>query len=311
MDQMMEEVDRRANLAYSNQMEMLTFFLADNQQYGINVFKIIEVIETPKSVVVMPNSHPAVVGAIDFRGNAVTVIDLGCGLGLKAIDYVGKLSYIIVCEYSGTTQGLMVTSPNKLLNKSWTDVQRPGTSVKSAGYLTALTYDETGEAVQILDIEKLLGEIIGVDNEIDESIVQQGQQMNLKDVFRVMVVDDSKAAQKLLTATLDKLGVRYDVFDSAGVALQQLDDSLSHNGSPYSLIVCDIEMPGMDGFTFTRRVKQHKDPHIRGLYLVLHSSMSNQSNKIKAEELGADNFIPKYDPNAIASLVLSRMAKSL
>ena len=43
----MDEVDKRANLAFSNHMEMLTFYLTDAQQYGINVFKIIEVVETP------------------------------------------------------------------------------------------------------------------------------------------------------------------------------------------------------------------------------------------------------------------------
>ncbi|MBF0455462.1 MAG: chemotaxis protein CheV [Magnetococcales bacterium] len=308
MDQMMEEVDRRANLAFSNQMEMLTFFLADNQQYGINVFKIIEVIETPRNVVVMPNSHKAIVGAIDFRGKAVTVIDLGCGLGLAPVDYRNSLSYIIVCEYSGTTQGLMVTSPNKLLNKSWGDVQRPGSGIQSSGYLTALTYEENGEAVQILDIEKLLGEIIGVDNEIEESLLKQGQGMNLKGVFRVLVIDDSKAAQKLLTSTLDKLGVEYDVFDGAQPAFDRLESSLTDEGSIYSLIVSDIEMPGMDGFTFTRKVKQHADPRVSSVHLVLHSSMSNQSNKVKAQEIGADDFIPKYDPNAIAGLILSKMA---
>jgi two-component system chemotaxis response regulator CheV len=205
----------------------------------------------------------------------------------------------------------MVTSPNKLLNKSWNDIQKPGSGVQSSGYLTALTYEENGEAIQILDIEKLLGEIIGVDNEIEDTIMEKGQGMNLKSIFRVMVIDDSKAAQKLLCSTLDKLGVAYDVFDGAQPAFDRLESSFDDNGSVYSLIVSDIEMPGMDGFTFTRKVKQHTDSRIKGVFLVLHSSMSNQSNKLMAKEVGADNFIPKYDANAIASLILAQMAKSL
>ena len=312
MDQMMREVDQRANLAFSNQMEMLTFFLVDGQQYGINVFKIIEVIETPDAVVVMPNSHAAIVGAIDFRGKAVTVFDLGGGLGLKSIDYKNELSYIIVCEYSGSTQGLMVASPNKLLNKSWSDIQKPGTSVRGSGYLTALTYEENGDAIQILDIEKLLGEIIGVDNEIEQGMMERGQGMNLQEAFRVMVIDDSRSAQQLLTATLDKLGVSYDTFDDAKSALERLEIALNEGSdSPYSLIVSDIEMPGMDGFTFTRKVKGHADSRLNSIYLVLHSSMSNKSNKSKAQEIGANEFVPKYDPNAIASLVLKRMSESI
>ncbi|MBF0613034.1 MAG: chemotaxis protein CheW, partial [Magnetococcales bacterium] len=150
-----DEAMRRTNLAFSNQMEMLTFFLSDQQQYGINVFKIIEVIETPSTITKIPQAHPAMVGSINFRDRVVTVIDLSFGLGMQPVDRKG-FSYIIICEYSNSVQGLLISHPNKLINKGWDEIKKPGNSWQS-GYLTALTYDEDGNAIQILDVEKILG----------------------------------------------------------------------------------------------------------------------------------------------------------
>lgn len=75
MDTGLDEVEKRTSLALSNQMEMLIFYLNDQQLYGINVFKIIEIVECPKTITRLPLSHKSIVGTIDFRGKAITVID--------------------------------------------------------------------------------------------------------------------------------------------------------------------------------------------------------------------------------------------
>lgn len=304
MDDLMDEVDKRANLAFSNHMEMLTFFLSDEQQYGINVFKIIEVVETPKRITKIPQSHEAIVGAFNFREQLVTIIDLSLGLGLVPVDWKNSISYVIVCEYSNTTQGFLVTHPNRLLNVSWEDVKKMDASIQNSGYLTALTYDDADDAIQILDVEKILGEIIGIDTEVSQALIDEGRTMD-NDNLKVMVLDDSKAARNMLQHALDQLDIEVDLFEEGHVALQALEDSLQNKTPPYCLIICDIEMPGMDGFTFTRTVKAH--PELSKIHLVLHSSMSNAANKVKAKTVGADDFVPKFQPQVIARMVLDKM----
>ncbi|HIJ84543.1 MAG: Response regulator receiver modulated CheW protein [Magnetococcales bacterium] len=304
MENMMDEISQRANLAFSNQMEMLTFFLSDKQQYGINVFKIIEVIETPKEITQMPQTSPAIVGAIDFRSKVVTVIDLGMSLGMTPIQLGKELSYIIVCEYSGMIQGLMVSQPNKLITRSWQEIKSPGSSFQESAYLTALTYEKDGAAIQILDIEKILGEIIGADDTIAEELLAKGRQLDISQ-FKILVVDDSKAARSQIEKTLEQMGTPYESFDAAAKAFEHILNTFEASPTPlYDLIISDIEMPGMDGFTFTRNMKKHSDHRLSSIPMVLHSSMSNASNKQKAHEMGADDFIPKYQADAIASLVL-------
>lgn len=310
MQSMMDEISQRANLAFSNQMEMLTFYLSDQQQYGINVFKIIEVIETPKNVTVMPQTHPAIAGAIDFRGKVVMLIDLGLALGMEPVYKENILSYIIVCEYSGMIQGLLVSQPNKLITRSWEDIKSPGNSFQETAYLTALTYENNGDAIQILDIEKILGEIIGADETVAFELLAQGLEVDISQ-FKVLVVDDSKSARGQIERTLEKLGTPYESFDAASKAYAHLLKNYESSEDPlYSLIISDIEMPEMDGFTFTRNMKQHADRRLSKIPMALHSSMSNESNRLKAQEMGADDFIPKYQADSIAALILKWHGKT-
>ncbi|MBF0371720.1 MAG: chemotaxis protein CheV [Magnetococcales bacterium] len=304
MDNIMDEVDRRANLAFSNQMEMLTFFLSDSQQYGINVFKIIEVVESPKTITKIPLAHPAIVGGFSFRGNMVMVIDLSFSMGLEKVDWENSISYIIVCEYSNTIQGFLVSQPNKLLNIGWDEVKKPGGVIQNSGYLTALAYDADQETIQILDIEKILSEVIGLNEKIDDALIDQGQSAEKRNV-RVLVLDDSSAARGMMKNALEQLGIAYTLFEEGHLALEALKDSLQEDQVPFGLIISDIEMPGMDGFTFSRAVKA--EPTLKNIPLVLHSSMSNKANRSKAESVGADGFVPKFQPDVIAGLILERL----
>ena len=304
MDTLLDEVDRRANLAFSNQMEMLTFHLTDSQQYGINVFKIIEIVETPKAITTIPQAHSAIIGGFDFRGKMVIVIDLSLSLGMEPVDWKNTISYIIVCEYSNTTQGFLVSRPNVLLNMGWEQVKKPGEVIQNSGYLIGLAYDQANEAIQILDIEKILGEVIGLDDKISQELLDQERSTDAGDL-RVLVLDDSKAARGMMKNALDQMGIPHALFEEGHVALEALLHSFQENGQPFSLIICDIEMPGMDGFTFTRKVKAI--PELKNIPLVLHSSMSNKANETKAISVGADGFIPKFQPDVIANLVLERL----
>ncbi|MGN7614183.1 chemotaxis protein CheW, partial [Magnetococcales bacterium HHB-1] len=134
-------------------------------------------IETPKQITKVPKSHPAIVGAINFRERLVTAIDLSVGLSLTPIDFENELSYIIICEYSGTVQGLVISYPNKLINKSWEEVRTPSSGIQNSGYLTAITY-ENDDSIQILDVEKILGEIVGVDESLSDELLEEGRRLN-------------------------------------------------------------------------------------------------------------------------------------
>lgn len=294
----LDEALQRTNLSQSNQMEMLTFRLTDNQLYGINVFKIIEILECPAKIDRMPNAHPAVKGALDFRGNALAVIDLSEAVGLPAKPFQSELAYIIICEYNRTLTAFIIHAPDTLLTRSWQDIHKPeGVNAVS---LVAIAYADSGEAIMLLDIETILADVVGITTDLS-SVAMDGLE-GQGSGRHVLVVDDSRTAILLLQSVLTKLGFTTTALMSADKALEFLGSE--HGG--IDLIISDIEMPGMDGFTFTRAVRQ--SPGGKDFKVILHSSMSNPSNRLKAEQAGADRFVAKFDPDSLSAEIMSLVA---
>jgi two-component system chemotaxis response regulator CheV len=181
--------------------------------------------------------------------------------------------------------------------------------IGKSAYLTALTYIEDDKAVQILDIEKILCEIIGIEDKISDNLRKEIKEdrIDFKD-YHVLIVDDSKAARTMIQSVLDQVGITYTLLDSAVTAYQLLEDFSKDTVAitdRFHLIISDIEMPGMDGFTFVRKIKNN--PKLSGLFVFLHSSMTGESNIGKAMQAGADEFIGKFDPNIIAVKVRERI----
>lgn len=291
----LDEALQRTNLSQSNQMEMLTFRLTDNQLYGINVFKIIEIIECPRRIDRMPNSNPAVKGALDFRGNALAVIDLSEAVGLPSKEFRNELAYIIICEYNRSLTAFVVHAPDTLLTRSWQDIHKP--EGVNAASLVAIAYADSGEAIMLLDIESILADVVGIERDL--STVAMIEAEGKGSGRHVLVVDDSRTAILLLQSVLDKMGFTNTSMMSADKALEYL----AKEHVKVDLVISDIEMPGMDGFTFTRTLREHND--YKHLKVILHSSMSNPSNRLKAEQAGADKFVAKFDPDSLSKEIFS------
>ncbi|MBF0286012.1 MAG: chemotaxis protein CheV [Magnetococcales bacterium] len=305
-DSLMAEVDKRTNLAFSNEMEMLTFYLTDGQLYGLNVFKIIEILECPKHITQMPTAHPCILGAIDFRGHAIPLMDLSLALGMAPVAVKEVVSYVLVCEYSTSVQGFLIAQPNMLIQKNWDEIISPDGALYDSSYLTAITYYEENP-VQLLDVEKILSDIIGIDTKISDPLVARSHALQAQK-HHILALDDSKAARSMLTSALDQLGIQHTIVENGVKALELLEASVKTGRPAYTLIFSDIEMPVMDGFTFTRKVKSN--PALAGIHLALHSSLSNKSNEYKARQMGADDFIPKFSPDRIAQAVLDQLIKA-
>jgi two-component system chemotaxis response regulator CheV len=66
-------------------------------------------------------------------------------------------------------------------------------------------------------------------------------------------------------------------------------------------MISDIEMPEMDGYTLTAEVKASEK--MRALPIILHTSLSGVFNNAMVEKVGADDFIPKFHPDELATAV--------
>lgn len=297
---LLENVDMRTRLAGNNRMELLLFRMQGRQRYGINVFKVREVLECPPLRRV-PTAHPAVRGVATIRGRTLSVIDLGKMLGMRATtDMAGQ--FVVITEFNRSVQGFLVSGVDRIVNMNWEDILAPPANSGKGSYLTAVTRLDN-ELIEILDVEKVLSEVVPRSIEVSEEVTST---MKTGDKhLPLLVVDDSSTARKMIARTLDKVGIPYLMANNGREALTQLQD-LAADGLPVSgkigLVISDIEMPEMDGYTLTTEIK--KDPRLKELYVLLHSSLSGVFNDSMVKKVGADQFLAKFNSEDFARLVL-------
>ena len=210
-------------------------------------------------------------------------------------------SFVIIAEYNKTITGFLVNGVERIINMKWSDILPPPKGTGKSSYLTAITkMDE--QIVEIIDVEKILSEVQPSDTHISDEQLAKGTFSEDEARF-VLISDDSAVARKQVQRTVEQLGVKTIIAKDGLEALNKLKD-MKQEGSIYEqliMVISDIEMPEMDGYTFTTEVRA--DPELKDLHVLLHTSLSGVFNNAMVEKVGADNFIAKFDPDELASAV--------
>ena len=299
----LDGVNQRTQLVGNNRMELLLFRLSGKLRYGINVFKVQEVIQCP-SLTTIPRSHPVVCGIANIRGRTITIIDLGAAVGQAPLESVSG-RFVIIAEYNRTTIGFLVSGVDRIVNLTWGEIIPPPKASGKEHFLTAVTRVDD-ELVEILDVEKVLVQVIGEHGVISEAVVAK-QTTHATVKRHIMVVDDSSVARNQIKRTLERIGIEATMVvdgKQAWDALNEMANLPEPVTQQIGMIICDVEMPNMDGYTLTSLIKQ--DPRFKGLYILLHTSLSGIFNAAMVEKVGADAFVPKFDPDELARKILQR-----
>jgi len=302
MSNVMASVDSRTRLAGHNRLELLVFGLGNDQLFGINVFKVREVIRCPQLTEV-PRSDSSVRGIADVRGHTLTIIDLADAIGLQRMtDEEVANAFVVITEYNRAVQGFLVKAVDRIVNMSWKEIMPPPTGTNTSNFLTAVTRVD-GRLVEIIDVEQIFSQVVGVSSEISQDVI--GRVSNLADEETVVLVaDDSFVARSQVKNTLDQMGVKSILCKNGAEALEVLKgwadenlDLIKH----LAMVISDIEMPNVDGYTLTTQIR--KDPRLKDVYVLLHSSLSGVFNEAMVKRVGADRFIPKFHPDDLAVVV--------
>lgn len=301
---MLEAVDQRTQLVGENRLELLMFRLNGMQLFAINVFKVQEVVQLPK-LNLMPQRHPSVGGVTHFRGKTIPVIDLSQAIGLRPISG-DQTCNLIVSEYNNSIQGFMVGEVDRIINMNWNEILPPPDGVGRQNYLTAIT-KVNERIVEIIDVEKVLAEISPYDSRISDEIIDEDL-LSLAKGLEVLVVDDSSVGLHQCQTTLDYLGIKVHTATDGKKGLEMLKKWASESEDvPNKLLmmITDAEMPEMDGYRLTKEVRD--DPRLKDLYIVLHTSLSGSFNKAMVQKVGCDDFLSKFQPDKLASIVQERI----
>jgi Chemotaxis signal transduction protein len=312
MSSFLKGVDQRTSLAGMNRMELLLFKIHGNQLFGINVFKVREVIRTP-FISPVPKADSRVVGVSDIRGQTMPMIDLAKSLDLPAVPadkYNDSLT--IVTEFNSSVQGFLVEDVDRIVHLRWEDILPPPDSLQNVNYLTGITRAQD-QIVEIVDVEKVLAEVSGMQEQMSDEFLHHNQSKTEGHDFFVLAADDSAVARNQLKTTLDKLGITNKIVTNGRLALDFLkkwaDDADKDISPPVKdrvlMVISDIEMPEMDGYTLTTNIR--KDPRLSDLYVVLSSSLSGGFNATLTEKVGANKFMSKWHPEELAQAIIDRI----
>ncbi len=301
MSSSLNSVNQRTNLVGQNRFELLMFRLNGPQPFGINVFKVREVLKCPE-LSEMPGSSPQVRGIAHLRGVPITVIDLSLATGGSAITDISN-AFVLVTEYNRSTQGFLVGGVDRIINVNWEQISPPPSGAGKAHYLTAVTEIE-GKLVQIIDVEKVFSEISPVNEDVSQQVIEEAQQVDFSKMT-VLVADDSMIARKQVKNALQSIGINVELVNDGRSALNWLVAKSAELGDNFTkvvpLLISDIEMPEMDGYTLTAEIKAN--PELRGIHIVLHSSLSGVFNEAMVKKVGADQFIAKFHPDELVLAV--------
>ena len=300
MSGILDSVNQRTQLVGQNRLELLLFRLNGRQRFGINVFKVREVLQCPP-LTAMPKLNPLVRGVAHIRGQTISVIDLSMATGGRKIEDLSN-AFIVTAEYNRSVQGFLVGAVERIINTNWDAIMPPPQGTGRASYLTAVTEVEN-ELIEILDVEKILNEIsplnAEVSSEVAEGLTTEGQENKI-----IFIADDSAVARNQVKKALTSLGLEIELAKNGLEALNRLKEIAEEYGdvtNRVGVLVSDIEMPEMDGYTLTAEIKN--TPELQKLHVVLHTSLSGVFNQAMVQKVGADDFIAKFHPDELATAV--------
>jgi two-component system chemotaxis response regulator CheV len=300
----MDSVNQRTQLVGQNRLELLLFRLNGGQLYGINVFKVKEVLQCPK-LTIMPKSSPVVRGVASIRGGTIPILDLSMATGRPQLEDL-KNSFVIITEYNTKIQGFLVHSVERIVNMNWEEIHPPPKGAGRDHYLTAVTRLDN-ELVEILDVEKILAEVAPTSEVISAGVVDAQTQSKAL-TKHVLIVDDSSVARKQVIRCLQTVGVEVTALNDGRQALDYLRsmaDEGRHPDQELLMLISDIEMPEMDGYTLTAEIRS--DARMQKLHILLHTSLSGVFNQAMVKKVGANDFLAKFRPDDLASRVVARI----
>ncbi|SFV70847.1 Chemotaxis protein CheV [hydrothermal vent metagenome] len=311
----LDKVDAATNLAKNNELQLLVFRVSQSDTssyYAVNVFKTREVVESKNHYLTqLPSAHPLLEGTIVLRDMQIPILNLPEWLGITLTKEEVQKSNILVCDFNGVIIGLRIMSAYRVLKKNWNEMHAPDSyRLKEDGVVINDTRLEDGSLCLILDYEKLLADVlpqalVNVDKDL-EVLKSLELPQKLKE-GTVLIAEDSRTAQRHLTQIFEKAHIKMQLFPNGKKLIDYIFSLSDEEKSKIPVVITDIEMPEMSGFTVIQKLRANKSTE--NIPIIVNSSMTGDNNKREAEGLGADDFIDKTKSHNVIPLIVSVMEK--
>ncbi len=292
--------------------------------FAINAFKVREFVPLCE-LTAMPGAPEGFAGVLLLREKTIPVVALHRLLGFAGDGGETLERIVVVCEFAGQTVGFIVTHVNKVSYISWNEILPPpesGGRINTeyvVGTILLETLHKNDEFIQlatdngisitrdevvfVLDFERIVQQVLRLYGDIGAHLggVQRRKERN-----RILLVEDSPLIRRQTAAALESAGIEVLQAEDGQTARDLIEDYLAQARANETsifayvdLVLSDIEMPRLDGYSLSSFIKGNAE--LRVLPVLLHSSLTNETMIVRAREVEADGFVPKCDPEELAA----------
>ncbi len=298
---MVRGIDKTTSLHLNNEAQFLCFRLdeeKDAQLYGLNIFKIREIIHYDGEITeILGGSDGVMLGFLIVRGESIPLVDVKRWLHYNASDLSRNLkeysakdehNLVIVCHFSNHSIALKVLKIERIIHKNWTEISAGDKQgINEEGKISAITRFDEERVVQILDVEKMISDVFPSLKDLDDLTLRCIEAIQSQKL--ILIAEDSLSALKTLEKIAQTLELRYLAFPNGKELLDYLYEKEHYQ--QVGVVITDLEMPVISGFEVLKTIKA--DSRTEHLPVIINSSMSSDSNRQLAQSLEADGFVVK------------------
>ena len=282
----------------TNELELLVFDVAD-YTFGINVAKVREVLPA-SDITKLPRAHSSIRGVFKLRNNVIPCVSLLDHLGITS-ERENPESTMILSDFNQQQTAFLVDDVERIHRLSWENILAvPGLEALSNTPVTALARCDE-RLIVMLDFEMILDDVTeqyfrtdAVDNPLGLP----------REQLKILLAEDSPTVREAIGTTLRSSGyTQLAFFENGGEAWKWMTRSYEQTGrveDVCELVVSDVEMPQIDGFHLTKKIKEH--PNLKQLPVLLYSSIVTPDNRKKGTAVGADAQVSKPELKEVVRL---------
>lgn len=251
-----------------------------NEVFAVPLGSVIETIRTYTHKVETISGQEV----IRFRKNIIPLIRLSSLFSLPKNEEHSDKIYVIITRIADQKIGLVV---DKILGQQEIVVKSLGNVLDNIPGISGACLAGDGRVILILDLAgviRLLPKKINL-GAVKHEVQHQDKETSKQRRYTILVVEDSKNERKRICKALHNANFRVVEAQDGREALGQLENYY------IDLVLTDLEMPDIDGYEFTRKIK--KDTQYKNIPVIVISSHREIINRIKGMEVGIDDYFTK------------------
>jgi len=272
------------NLPLSLAQMRVLLFTSGGHRFGLAAQHVIELIRVTPGETIRVAERPAVV----VRNEFIPLVPLAELLGLSAQRPGPRDKGVRLAVIIGVRQAKLGLMIDGLVDARDMVIKSLPSQMRSCGLVSGIVVTGDQALVSVLQAPGLMDLARRYRGEaMTRSAAQAPGATPRGEPWRVLVVDDSLNTREIVKEVLEAYGYRVTTAEDG------LDGWQKALGGRYNAILTDVEMPGLDGFSLTARLRAHAQ--YQSTPIIIITSREREEDKRRGVQVGADAYIVKGD----------------